>query len=425
MQCRRSKVACLPAGHRGSATGDHLSTRRDLSAGQLLYRQGEPSDCAWLVERGAVELVSHQGRRAIHHGIRGPGELIGELGMLDGAPRVATATARVDTVLLAIEHDQLMERLQGGDPIVRTLVDSLLRQTRSIIASLPFDSVPFELAAPSQATVETDEGQHNGIDKIRLEAQLRDALDSGSLDVHYQPILDIQSGHISGYEALVRWQLPDRGMISPTEFIRLAEETSLIVPVGEYVLDRAVAVLTGLRDAGVAPLPDIAVNVSARQLLEPGMARDLIARLRQASLPAGVLKLEITESRMLEYAPVAAVMRHCRAHGVRFSLDDFGTGYSNLTHLARLDFEFIKIDQAFARQMLKSTRSLALVDAIMALARAVGAEVICEGIETGAQMQHLRKLGVRYAQGYLVGRAQTAGSLLAEPRQQASIGTAN
>src|SRR6478736_1826383 len=121
--------------------GDAMTIRRELFAGEVLYRQGDPSDCAWLVERGAVELVSHQGRREVSHGVLGPGELIGELGMLDGAPRSATATARGDTVLLAIEHDQFLERLASGDPIVRTLVDSLLRRTRSIIASLPIDTI--------------------------------------------------------------------------------------------------------------------------------------------------------------------------------------------------------------------------------------------------------------------------------------------
>src|SRR5690606_27231151 len=112
------------------------------------------------------------------------------------------------------------------------------------------------------------------------------------------------------------------------------------------------------RDAGADPLPSIAVNLSARQLVEPGMAQQVVARVRSAELPAGALKLEVTESRMLDYAPVAAVMAHCRAHGLPFALDDFGTGYSNLTHLHALDFEFIKVDQAFARHMLdrKSTR---------------------------------------------------------------------
>jgi EAL domain-containing protein (putative c-di-GMP-specific phosphodiesterase class I) len=384
-----------------------MATRRELFAGEVLYRQGDPSDCAWLVESGAIELTSMQGRRMVGHGVLGPGELIGELGMLDGAPRSATATARGATVLLSIEHDQFLDRLDSGDPIVRTLVDSLLRRTRAIIASLPTD-----IALPAEDTACDDPEDRIGIDKIRLEARLRDAIDTGTLEVRYQPIYDLPAGRVASYEALVRWELPERGPVSPAEFIKLAEETSLIVPVGEYVLDRVIEVLTGLRDAGTDPLPSIAVNLSAKQLVEPGMARQIVARVRRAALPPGTLKLEVTESRMLDYAPVAAVMQHCREHGVPFALDDFGTGYSNLTHLYKLEFEFIKVDQAFARHMFESPRAMAIVEAIVAMAHGIGADVICEGVETREQLQRLRELGVRYAQGYLVGQAQPAAAVL-------------
>ncbi|BCT92540.1 hypothetical protein LYSHEL_15640 [Lysobacter helvus] len=380
---------------------------RELFSGEVLYRQGDPSDCAWLIERGAVELHSEQGRRTIVHATLGPGELIGELGMLDGQPRSATATARGPTQLLAIDHDQFLERLESGDSIVRTLVLSLLRRTRSILASLPADHV-----VPPEDMVSESRDERAGLDKIRLEARLRDAIDNHTLDVRYQPIYDIAEGRVSGYEALVRWQLPDRGAVSPAEFIKLAEETSLIVPVGEYVLDRVLEVLTALRDAGTTPLPSIAVNLSARQLVEPGMASQIVARTQRAHLPPGALKLEITESRMLDYTPVAAVMAHCREHGIPFALDDFGTGYSNLTHLHKLDFEFIKVDQAFARHMFDSPRAMAIVNAIVAMAHGIGAYVVVEGVETHDQLQRLRALGVRYAQGYLIGQAQPASSVL-------------
>lgn len=380
---------------------------RELFSGEVLYRQGDPSDCAWLIERGGIELTSEQGRRSVHHGTLGPGELIGELGMLDGQPRSATATARGDTQLLAIDHDQFLERLEGGDAIVRTLVLSLLRRTRAIIAAMPQ-----EVQLPAEDMAVESKEERAGLDKIRLEARLRDALATKTLEVRYQPIYDIAEGAVRGYEALVRWQLPDRGAVSPAEFIKLAEETSLIVPVGEYVLDRVIEVLVALRDAGVSPLPSIAVNLSARQLVEPGMARQIVQRIDQAKLPAGTLKLEVTESRMLDYAPVAAVMQHCRAHGIPFALDDFGTGYSNLTHLHKLDFEFVKVDQAFARHMFDSERAMAIVQAIVAMAHGIGAHVVMEGVETVEQLERLRQMGVRYAQGYLIGQAAPTAAVL-------------
>src|SRR5688572_2674150 len=167
------------------------SITRDLFSGEVLYRQGDPSDCAWLIERGAIELASTQGRRTIHHGVLGPGELIGELGMLDGQPRSATATARGDTQLLAIDHDQFLERLENGDPIVRTLVLGLLRRTRAIIAALPA-----EVSLPAEDLASESNEERAGLDKIRLEARLRDAIDNQTLEVRYQPIHDIVEGAV-------------------------------------------------------------------------------------------------------------------------------------------------------------------------------------------------------------------------------------
>ncbi|HET7126128.1 MAG TPA: EAL domain-containing protein [Lysobacter sp.] len=381
--------------------------RRSLFAGEVLYQQGEPADCAWLIESGQIALTSHDGRRLHEHGHYGSGEMIGELAMLDGGARGVTATAASDVVLLAIEDEPFRERIDACDPIVRALVDGLARRLRRVqsggtdAVALAIEDLPGD-----------DHDQHAGIDKLRRDAQLRQALDDGGIEVRYQPIYDIHDARVAGYEALVRWDLPGHGMVSPAEFIKLAEETSLIVPVGEYVLDRVIAVLVALRDAGHDPLPEIAVNLSAKQLVEPGMARQVVERVERAGLPPGALKLEVTESRMLDYEPVAAVMRHCRAHGIRFALDDFGTGYSNLTHLHKLDFEYMKMDQAFARHMFDSPKAMAIVEAIVAVAHGIGAKVICEGVETQAQLQRLRELDVRYAQGYLIGQAQPSTAVL-------------
>ena len=160
-----------------------MAIRRELFPGEVLYHQGEPSDCAWLVEQGIVELTSLQGRRSTSLGLFGQGELIGELGMLDGGPRTATATAREHCVVLAIEHDPFLERLQDGDPIVRTLVDSMLRRIRGLLARMPHDA---EL--PGEDVPMETPAQRAGIGKIRLEALLREALQDGSLEVRYQPI---------------------------------------------------------------------------------------------------------------------------------------------------------------------------------------------------------------------------------------------
>ena len=384
-----------------------MAVRRELFAGEVLYRQGDAADAAWLIESGEIELTSQQAGREVAHGVFGAGEMLGEVALLDDSPHAATATARSASVLLAIDHEQFDERLDAADPIVRALVDNLLGYKRSVLARLPKGMV-----LPAEDVACDDADERRGIDKVHLEAELREALDSGALEVHYQPLFDVPVGRVTSYEALVRWNSPHGGAVSPGEFIKLAEETSLIVPVGEYVLERVLDVLKQLRDRDADRLPSIAVNLSARQLMEPGMAQQIIARVQRAQLPDGALKLEITESGLLDYAPVAAVMKHCHAHGIPFALDDFGTGYSNLTHLYELEFDFVKVDQAFTRHMFESPRALAIVEAIMAMSRAIGADVVCEGVETGEQLHKLAALGMRYAQGYLVGKAAPAAAVL-------------
>jgi len=384
------------------------SIRRELFAGEVLFQQGEASNCAWLIEQGSIELASQLGRRSLSQGVLGPGELIGELSLLDDAPRSTTATAVTDTVLLSIDSEQFAERLDGTDPIIRALLTGLRRRTRAILSALPADA---RLQLPGEEVPSEDRAERGGIEKIRLETQLREALEKNGLEVRYQPIFDLKCGRVGGYEALVRWQHPERGAVSPAEFIKLAEETSLIVPVGEYVLDQVCALLAELKQ-GADELPTIAVNLSARQLVEPGMARQIIARIENSRLPPGALKLEVTESRMLDYEPVAAVMRHCRAQGVPFALDDFGTGYSNLTHLYKLDFEVVKVDQAFARHMFDSPKAMAVVEAVVGMAHGIGADVVMEGVETAQQLQRLSELRVRYAQGYLIGQAQPRAAVV-------------
>ena len=382
--------------------------RRELFPGEVLFRQDDPAGCAWLVESGEVELHAESGGSAKLQGVFGAGELIGELAQLDGAPYRATAVARNDAVLLAIDADQFAERIDASDPIVRAMVDSLRTRVRALQEALPRGT-----PLPLEDQPCDDPEDRAGIEKIRFETQLREALDTGTLEVHYQPIHDLEAGRIGGYEALVRWKHEELGQVSPAEFIRLAEETSLIVPLGEYVLDRAIEVLRGLHALHGDAVPSVAVNLSARQLVQPGMARQVVARATRAGLPRGALKLEVTESRMLDYGPVAAVMQHCRAQGVPFALDDFGTGYSNLTHLHELEFEYVKVDQAFCRNMLGSPRAMAIVEAIVAMAHGIGAQVIMEGVETRDQLAELRRMGVRHAQGWLIGKAQTPEAVLA------------
>jgi EAL domain-containing protein (putative c-di-GMP-specific phosphodiesterase class I) len=380
--------------------------RINLAAGEILFHEGDAPTTAFLIEQGELEVSAMQrGSRVVLSNL-GAGDLLGEMAVIDDAPRTATAKALTDCVLIPIDRNQISERLAGTDPIIRSLLEGQLKRYRGALAALQG-----KRQEPLVEQADTPSEQI-GVSKIRLETQLREALANDRLDVRYQPLLHVDSGKIAGYEALVRWTHPERGPISPAEFVALAEETSLIVPIGEYVFDTACRAVRTLIDAGADPQPFIAVNVSARQLGQPELIERIVARVDSAGLPRNSLKVEITESQALNYDLVAGVIALCHGHGIKVALDDFGTGYSHLTHLHKLPFDTMKVDQAFTRSMLVEPRSMAIVEAIVRMGKAIDADIVVEGIETEPMLQALRDLGCDYAQGYLIGKPQTLDELL-------------
>ena len=385
-----------------------MSKRVTLAAGQTLFEEGDRPTSAFLIEQGELEISTHREQKVVKLAHLGPGDLLGEMAVIDDSPRTATAVALSDCVLLAIDRKQIAERLDQADPIIRALLEGQLKRYRGALAAMA-GRVPTADEPP-------DPREMLGIGKIRLDTQLREAIETGGLDLRLQPLLELSNGRIAGYEALVRWTHPERGPVSPAEFIALAEETSLIVPVGEYVLDAAIAALTAMRQHGTQPLPFIAINVSARQLAEAGLIERILERTRAADLPPGRIKVEITESQALDYKMVRQVIAHCHKENIEVALDDFGTGFSNLGHLHELPFNTVKVDQAFARNMMTDSRAMALVHAILQMIRALGAHAVVEGVETEGQLEVLRGLGCRYAQGYLIGKPQPLADVLGAVR---------
>lgn len=371
------------------------SKRRSIPAGEIIFAEDDAPTTAFLIESGRVVISTVQHGETRNLGELGPGSLLGEMAVIDSAPRSATARALTDCVLTPIDRNQFAERLAAADPVVRALLMSQLTRYRSALATLTGD------AAGSGAIEGRDES--GAFDKIRLESELRSALERDELEVRLQPIMHIATDRIAGYEALIRWQHPERGQVSPNEFIRLAEETSLIVPVGDYVLGRVCDMLAELRRRGRSPLPFIALNVSARQLEDPLLIDRMLAQLARRSLPPDRLEIEITESLVFNHSQIAALLERCHSAGMLVALDDFGTGYSNLGPVLTLDFDRIKLDQGFTRA-LNTPRGQALVRAIVAMTAALDCEMIAEGVENPEQLQALRELDCDYAQGWLVGK---------------------
>jgi len=244
--------------------------------------------------------------------------------------------------------------------------------------------------------------------RLTLESHLRRAIAQDELFVHYQPKVALESNQLAGFEALVRWRHPEFGVIAPDEFIPIAEESGMIVQVGEWVLRTAVAQLVAWRDQGL-PLAPVAVNLSARQFLHGDVIAMVEAQLSQSGLPAGLLELELTESvSMADPERSVVVMRGLGELGVQLSIDDFGTGYSSFGYLRRLPLDKLKIDKSFVQDMASSAESSAIVQAIVAMAHRLQLAVIAEGVETADQVAALRKAECDQIQGYYYSRPLAA-----------------
>jgi EAL domain-containing protein (putative c-di-GMP-specific phosphodiesterase class I) len=241
-------------------------------------------------------------------------------------------------------------------------------------------------------------------ERASLEADLRNALSQQEFLLHYQPQIDAQE-RIVGVEALLRWAHPQRGMVSPAQFIPLAEETGLVLPLGRWVLHTACSMLAAWQHDPALSHLTMAVNVSSRQFRNDGFVDDVARVLAVTGAPPGQLKLELTESLLVEdMEATIATMEALRAHGVGFSLDDFGTGYSSLAYLKRMPLEQLKIDQSFVRDLLTDPNDAAIVRTIIALADSLGLEAIAEGVETVQQRDWLARAGCQCYQGYFFSR---------------------
>jgi len=249
------------------------------------------------------------------------------------------------------------------------------------------------------------------LERLRLEADLRDALERDEFVLHYQPQVCLQSGRVIGMEALIRWQHPRLGMVSPGRFIALAEETGLIVPIGNWVLRTACRQNRAWQDAGLGPLR-VAVNLSARQFTDPDLAPAIIAVLEETGLAPRHLEIELTEGLvMANVEHTIGVLRQLKAAGLQLSIDDFGTGYSSLSYLKRFPLDVLKIDQSFVRDIATDSDDAAIVASIIGLAHGLRLHVIAEGVEDQAQLDYLRAHGCDQIQGYYFSKPLPAAAM--------------
>ncbi|MEO0540848.1 MAG: EAL domain-containing protein [Cyanobacteria bacterium P01_A01_bin.105] len=260
------------------------------------------------------------------------------------------------------------------------------------------------------------------VSKFQLEMDLRQAIEQEEFELYYQPIVDLKSGQVAGFEALLRWIHEERGFVSPGEFIPLAEETGLIIPLGQWVLTTACQQIQRWHQAFVSNPPlSVSVNLSARQFNQSDLVEKIHTLLQQTRLQPEGLKLELTESVAMENVNLAIEqLLKLRKMGLKISLDDFGTGYSSLSYLHRFSIDTLKVDRSFVSRMDTATEDRDIAHTIITLSHQLGMTVVAEGIETQAQLQKLRDMGCDYGQGYFFAKPLTAAKateLLQQPAQ--------
>ena len=337
--------------------------------------------------------------------ILGVGDILGEMALVDGSDRSATAIALEDCELVEVSKNQLNERVEDADPVVRFLLSILLNRLKE-------NSDPTRTNLPADATSSTniikmsDFKTNSGVvEKIKLEKSLKNALDENEFKIHYQPIVDSKTGTIMGFEALMRWHSPGRGVVSPDVFMGIAEETSLIVPIGHWIIQRTIRDFAKLKQNLKAEKKYgnklfLSINIAAKQFNDPQLFSILNKTAKYYLIDPSEIKLEITERVLLAGNFVFDWISRARKMGYSVALDDFGTGYSSLSYLANLEVNNLKIDKSFVEKMIKNPKTKNIVKSVIRMAKDLNLTVIAEGVETKEEWEVLKSFGCTYIQGY-------------------------
>lgn len=380
-----------------------------VDEGTVIFSEGERGYSAFLIERGEVEISVIRNGQAVKLASRGPGEVFGEMAIIDDQPRSATVTAVRPCQLLMITREQLAHRIEQTDPVLRMCLRVILQRFRSTLLRLQvmdheeLQPVDDRDAIGKQLTPQVHE---EAVREIKLEEELRQALRQEEFALNYQPIVDLANGRPQGFEALIRWNHRDRGLVPPDVFIPTAESSGLIVPIGYWVFEKACQTILRMRRAAAFDRGDdrlfMSVNLSVRDLTDKGCVDKIRDVLAVSGVDPTLIKLEITESLLMHQPEVAATaLQQFKEMGISIAIDDFGTGYSSLSYLHKFPIDTLKIDRSFTQGLEEDGETFAIVSSIIHMAHRLGMEIVAEGIEETAQANLLRELGCTLGQGYL------------------------
>lgn len=422
-----------------------------FAEGEHIFREGDDGDCAYIIETGLVEVSVQKEERKLVIATLGPGDLLGEMAIIDKLPRTASALALEETQVIAIPLDYIRQKVECSDPTVRFFLEIVLERYRDIHARLMH--VFAGIATPSEENYQAlyatttnvvknlmtqylelqdrilsavnttldaedrpghnDETAWHAKQILESEQALTTALKRDEFCLHYQPIIDLEAKRIVGCEALVRWQHPDKGLLGPGEFIRQMESNDLIIDFGYWIARQACAFLARLGSEAGRPL-SVSINLSPRQFEDPDMIAQLDQIMHAAGINPELVRFEITESLLLKDPERANdLLYELKKTGAKLAIDDFGTGYSSFNYLHRFPFDILKIDRAFIGTMVPNRKSRQIVKSLVLLSHDLGMDVVAEGIETSFEEEILVELHAEYGQGFHYSPAVDAAAFLA------------
>lgn len=370
-------------------------------AGEIIMSQNDSGDCAYIIGEGLVEILVERPDGSLHKvGTRGPGAIVGEMAIVDEAPRTATVKAVEDCKMLVITREDFSQRLNTADPVIQMITQVILTRYRDMLTRV-------EVMSESNAgkTAESVEKEHAAqtdvVKSITMANEFKAALDNEDLTMYYQPLIDLTSGQIVGFEGLMRWIHPEQGFISPGIFIPVAEKSGLIVEATKWSVRECCNALNRIGKAVGRDDLSMSINFTSHDFAADGFVDNTLRTVKEAQIRPEQLKIEITERILMDDPDHAReTLDACRETGVQVAIDDFGTGYSSLNYLYYFPIDILKIDQSFIRIMHDDTRSRELVRSIVGLGKNLSLRIVAEGIEAQADAELLQDMGCDWAQGF-------------------------
>ena len=394
---------------------------REFKKGEVIYKEGDSADCAYLLNSGKVMLYTGESADNVVTSIN-EGELFGEMSLIEGSSRITSAVAVENGQCSLVFREQLNERINESDPLIRLLIVTYINRLRNNFkqettnngATKIINIKSFSMGILSKEMIKTEE---DVIEKLHLENYIKDALDSKQYYMQFQPIINLKTQELSGMEALIRSDVLKKKNINPEKFMEIAEETSLIVPLGHWVIQTALKEFGRFKQIvaksmGKVPKLFISVNVSARQIADSKFFEVLQKSTWANKLKAQEVKIEITERVLVDEDVAFKWINKLSKMGYSVAIDDFGTGFTNFSYISRINVANIKIDKKFVRGIHQNKNINSIVHCLVDMAQKLGIEVIAEGVEGREEFRVLRNMDCNYGQGYLFARPMSIEKLV-------------